>query len=1135
MQTRRKDLVVKGFVIVALGLVALWAAVAVIVVVLAGRAKAGETEAIVSKPAFSLELIGDAWPTLPRVIGYEYNQKNHHDTPSFEGGSGTPIDDRATKRKKYRVIGITARSPETAPFEGKLVLRSHPQVDARRVKIPPLGETTTYLFIQECPDAQLRAELLDQKENVVATLAATLPENARTTPNRYDARFVAQELANEERVRLQYPSFPVSVRVLAEGDRPLSRARLTFHHEQFGMIREAEADDQGCWSGRLLAGAWTAIAFGAATEEGGASETTIVRTPRTLYLIKQFEATAAGANVNLKADQIARIRVRDETGAPLEVSRLTVAPHRIAEPLRFADVASRCAGAFILDIDMSARGGAIDLLTNRGATYDLFALARPAPGTTALLSLAGTQGDGEIALVFSPAKMARLVFDPPTGFGGGREIEARVTLLGAQRQSYFFTARELETVYFPAGKVRLESVYTTRNGDRVAFIPRRIDGKPGAIHDATPRPPFTMNLFVKQQRGIQMWVALMDGAGQIAGAIQSDGDVVCWRGQEKLFEEKLASMSFGFPAGLEKLDLNEVALETRVRVGTEWLRGRPTIEPVRRFQMHGTWAVAPRVLEDHVDAFLQMVAKSCEAEKRFLGGPPGPVGMDFQVFLPPGVGGLGGGGMIALDLGQLLNFVDETDALPYAYCHELGHNVGFGHDPYMLLAPCGVEEGMYGTLGYRMVNGAALEQMFKYLEGKRCKDEGTWTLSGQVFGGIRQVFGPEVHRKMFEMQRAYEQGLRVAGLSSIERIATLYSLALEQNVAWIFRAYGWPVFDFRVAWGRSVALTQGRGIEAVNPDQMQVGAFRRWWVDGPIGDGEEGDTEWQAITWPTDFIALDMDRPASEGAQRYRLFNRLSVPQTTIASLVAASDCALEIRVNGHAVARLDASPQLAQPVHDELMLDRKKAFPVLLIGGENTIEVDALQPPGARGFILGIAGADGKQIQVSLKKEGPDADAEKPEEKKLRPTDPVLNAGFEEGAGRSFGAWIHGPIEGGLRAWADDTTPGGGKRCLRMEAADSGAGGVIQRVVVEPGAVYRVRAKIRAEKLDGEAYVSLFTGEINAPITKTEPLKPIPNRWTEIAGRFAAQKRRVVYICCYVKAKSGVVWFDDIELIREK
>jgi hypothetical protein len=575
-------------------------------------------------------------------------------------------------------------------------------------------------------------------------------------------------------------------------------------------------------------------------------------------------------------------------------------------------------------------------------------------------------------------------------------------------------------------------------------------------------------------------------------------------------------------------------MEARVRIGTERLRGQPAVEQVRRFQMHGTWAVSPSILEDHVDAFLGMVAKSCEAEKRFLGGPPFPVGMDFQVFLPPGVGGLGGGGMIALELGELLRFTDETDPLPYAFCHELGHNVGFGHDPYMLLAPCGVEEGTYGPLGFRMANGHELGALFRYLEGKRCRDAGTWTLSPHVFNGLRLLFGPEVHKKMFEARRAYEPALKAAGLSSIERIATQYSIALDQNVAWVFRAYGWPVFDFRVNWGRQAAATRGAGIEPLHADTAQIAAFRRWWVQDV--DGAEGkDSPWQAVLWPGDFISLDRDRPASDKERRYRLFTRFTVPQAMIAYLVACSDTALEVRLNGHAVARLDASPQLAQPVHDELMLDKKRGFPVLLLSGENTIEIDALEPPGSRGFLIGLCDGGGRPVAARGKADGPDNEDLVAELKVLKPAEPVLNPGFEEGEGASIGAWIAGPMEGGLRPAADTREFASGRRSLRIDVAGPGAGGVIQRVVVEPGAVYRVRAKIKTDKLDGDAYVSLFTGDIGNTIARTEPLRAPAPRFTEIAGRFAAQKRRCVYVCCYVKAKSGTVWFDDVELIREK
>src|SRR5438045_1512376 len=40
-----------------------------------------------------LEWIPDAYPTLPRLIGYEYNQKNHHDVPAFEDTGFRPLED----------------------------------------------------------------------------------------------------------------------------------------------------------------------------------------------------------------------------------------------------------------------------------------------------------------------------------------------------------------------------------------------------------------------------------------------------------------------------------------------------------------------------------------------------------------------------------------------------------------------------------------------------------------------------------------------------------------------------------------------------------------------------------------------------------------------------------------------------------------------------------------------------------------------------------------------------------------------------------------------------------------------------------------------------------------------------------
>jgi hypothetical protein len=1124
---------------------------------------AGETTVTDAPPrsGVALELLPDCWPALPRVLGYEYNQKNHHETPGYEEGQRPPPDEPASssKRKRWRVVGVLVRCGEAFEAqECRLVQKTKGATqEPVKLKLGPAVELLRFFVVKEDPARPVRFELLGPKGDApIATLEETLKPGGRTTANPYDARFVAAELNNEQRVREGYPFFPVAIRVMNDVEKPIAGARLTLLHDQFGLIETAEVDEDGRWQGRLLGGAWTAIAFGVPKEDPG--EKTVLRNPRVAYLVKSFDVSGGGAAtvVEMRADQSARVKAVDADGSPVALERLTVMPHKVAEAMRFADVHDRCAQAFAFDLDAKLLSGTLDLLTNKGASYDLAALVRPGEGVTGFLHASGFTGEGALPLVFAPSKMARYVFDPPTGFGGGRSIRGRLTLLEAERQSFDFGGEDLQTIYAPAGAVRIEMTYAMRNGDELRMVPRRIDGKPGALYDCTPRPPFNMGIFAKNSRGIQIFIAIQDGAGQLVQSLKSQGTVKAF-GQkgEPLFELPLSAMAFMFPTSLEKVDITKVALEAHLRIGSEWLRGRPQIEMVRKTAGHGTWAIVPRLLEAQADAFLQMVEKSCAGEKKYVGGPPGPVGMDFQIFLPPGVGGLGGGGVIQLEISELLPFVHETDRLPGAYCHELGHNVGFDHSPIMLLAPTGVQEGMYGPLGYRMVNGAALDRLFAYLQGRRHEDKGTWTLGGDVFGGLRLIFGPDAHRKMFEARHGFDAGLKAGGLSSIERIATEYSIALDQNVAWVFRAYGWPVFDFRVAWGRSIALTHGKGVEPINADAVQIAAIRRWWVEGPFpegragkggdgaGDGEgsaspgSSETAWRPVTWPTDFIALDQGRPPAEEPRQHRLFARVVVPQNTIAYAVAASDVALEIAVNGHPIARLDASPQLFQPVHDELMLDRKRAFPVLLMAGENTIDVDALQPPGSKGFILGLVGQDGKPLAVRLRPEGPDLDGDAPEEKKLRPEGPVANPGFEDGGPWPAG-WIVGPGEPALAVvpTMDGDAPAAGARSLRMTVTKPATGAVMQRVVVEPGAVYRVHAFMRVDAAwQGDAYVSLFTGDVNSHITRTEPAKFAGPRWVEVNGHFAAQKRRVVYVCCYVKAKAGSVWFDQVELIREK
>ena len=145
------------------------------------------------------------------------------------------------------------------------------------------------------------------------------------------------------------------------------------------------------------------------------------------------------------------------------------------------------------------------------------------------------------------------------------------------------------------------------------------------------------------------------------------------------------------------------------------------------------------------------VARSLIGCKEHLGCADGVLRlfMDFDIFLPPGVGGLGGGGVIVLDAAVLHEYTGVGDILPGAYTHELGHNIGFGHDPYMLLANCGVDEGIYGELGYRLLNARAFQRTLDWLLKRESDRKVPWQPDPSVFAALRFFHGLGVHHKMF--------------------------------------------------------------------------------------------------------------------------------------------------------------------------------------------------------------------------------------------------------------------------------------------------------------------------------------------------------------------------------------------------
>ena len=106
------------------------------------------------------------------------------------------------------------------------------------------------------------------------------------------------------------------------------------------------------------------------------------------------------------------------------------------------------------------------------------------------------------------------------------------------------------------------------------------------------------------------------------------------------------------------------------------------------------------------------------------------------------------------------------------------------------------------------------------------------------------------------------------------------------------------------------------------------------------------------------------------------------------------------------------------------------------------------------------------------------------------------------------------------------------GRRCLRVSLSGSARGGLIQRIVVEPGKKYELSVAIRTEGLAGEAYVTFFAGDINDDQAgKTAPVRSANSKWTAYTAKWFPGTTRVVYVACYVKGTSGQVSFDAVTL----
>jgi len=162
-----------------------------------------------------------------------------------------------------------------------------------------------------------------------------------------------------------------------------------------------------------------------------------------------------------------------------------------------------------------------------------------------------------------------------------------------------------------------------------------------------------------------------------------------------------------------------------------------------------------------------------------------------------------------------------------------------------------------------------------------------------------------------------------------------------------------------------------------------------------------------------------------------------------------------------------------------------------------------------------------------------------------------VSNGGFESEigqAGKRLTGWQVAPSSSGVKLTLDPRGAHGGARslCVTFNATTQvDFGHVLQFVVVEPGARYRLSFYVRTEELRSAAtpFAQVLDASAAQPaqLGASEPVAPGTSAWQQVSFEFAAGPRTEAVIVRLARAGCpdglcpifGKIWYDDFDLQR--